>query len=57
MEMQSQRPQTQATNAMPSHVVSPTSPALQRLMDEVRNKMNFVGGSYDRVHNRHNRGQ
>jgi hypothetical protein len=35
------------------------SPAIQRLIEEVRNKegLQAVGGSYDRTHNRHNRGQ
>lgn len=33
------------------------SPVLARLMDEVRNNKTTVGGSYDRTHNRHNRGQ
>jgi len=35
------------------------SPAIQRLINEVRNKegLQAVGGSYDRTHNRHNRGQ
>ena len=31
-------------------------PVLSRLMEEVRNGRN-VEGSYDRVHNRHNRGR
>ena len=31
-------------------------PVLSRLMEEVRNKRN-VEASYDRVHNRHNRGR
>lgn len=35
------------------------SPAIQRLMQEVRNKESVyaIGGKYDRTHNRHNRGQ
>lgn len=35
------------------------SPAINRLMEEIRNKaaVNSVNGSYDRTHNRHNRGQ
>lgn len=35
------------------------SPAIQRLIQEVRNKESVyaVGGKYDRTHNRHNRGQ
>ncbi len=35
------------------------SPAIHRLMEEIRNKaaVNSVNGSYDRTHNRHNRGQ
>ncbi|WP_210523721.1 YhhA family cyclophane-containing RiPP [Pantoea ananatis] len=34
------------------------SPVLERLMDEVKNNnQNTVNGSYDRTHNRHNRGQ
>lgn len=46
----------------PSSVTTPThlpSPAIQRLIEEVRNKesLRAVGGKYDRTHNRHNRGQ
>jgi hypothetical protein len=48
----------------PKNVTTPTpthipSPAIQRLIEEVRNKegLQAVGGSYDRTHNRHNRGQ
>ena len=46
----------------PSNVASPThapSPAIQRLIEEVRNKeaLQAVGGRYDRVHNKHNRGR
>lgn len=46
----------------PSSVTPPThlpSPAIQRLIEEVRNKegLQAVGGKYDRTHNRHNRGQ
>jgi len=33
------------------------SPVLARLMEEVRNNETTISGSYDRVHNRHNRGQ
>jgi len=34
------------------------SPVLERLMEEVKNtNKNSVYGSYDRTHNRHNRGQ
>jgi len=33
------------------------SPVLARLMEEVRNEKATVYGAYDRVHNRHNRGQ
>jgi hypothetical protein len=33
------------------------SPVLARLMEEVRNNKSTIGGSYDRTHNRHNRGQ
>jgi hypothetical protein len=35
------------------------SPAIQRLIDEVRNKdgLSASPGKYDRTHNRHNRGQ
>lgn len=41
-----------------THAISAKSPALQRLIDEVRNnKTTSVGGRYDRTHNRHNRGQ
>ena len=32
-----------------------THPVLSRLLEEVRNE-SFVEASYDRVHNRHNRG-
>lgn len=41
---------------LPSGVMSP---AIQRLLQEVRNKesLQAVGGKYDRTHNRHNRGQ
>ena len=34
---------------------SVTSPALARLIDEVRNKDAITLGAYDRAHNRHNR--
>ena len=33
------------------------NPILSRLMDEVKNEKITIGGSYDRTHNRHNRGQ
>jgi len=33
------------------------SPVLSRLMEEVKNDKASVYGSYDRTHNRHNRGQ
>jgi len=35
------------------------SPAILRLLQEVKNQgdAKTVGGSYDRTHNRHNRGQ
>lgn len=33
------------------------NPILSRLMDEVKNEKLTIGGSYDRTHNRHNRGQ
>jgi len=33
------------------------SPVLVRLMEEVRNNKATIHGSYDRTHNRHNRGQ
>lgn len=35
------------------------SPAINRLLEEIKNKAatNSVNGSYDRTHNRHNRGQ
>ncbi|RAJ92889.1 YhhA family cyclophane-containing RiPP [Aliidiomarina maris] len=49
--------QTQSSNATtPAHL---PSPAIQRLIEEVRNKeaLQAVGGRYDRTHNRHNRGQ
>ena len=37
--------------------VPPTAhPVLSRLIDEVRNESR-VGATYDRVHNRHNRGR
>ena len=32
------------------------NPILSRLMDEVKNEKITIGGSYDRTHNRHNRG-
>ncbi|WP_372827080.1 YhhA family cyclophane-containing RiPP [Polaromonas sp.] len=34
---------------------SVNSPALARLIDEVRNKDAITLGAYDRAHNRHNR--
>ena len=34
---------------------SVASPALARLIDEVRNKDAITLGAYDRAHNRHNR--
>ena len=34
---------------------SVTSPALARLIEEVRNKDAITLGAYDRAHNRHNR--
>lgn len=49
--------QTQPNNStIPAHR---PSPAIQRLIEEVRNKegVQAVGGKYDRTHNRHNRGQ
>jgi len=33
------------------------NPVLSRLMEEVKNEKITIGGSYDRTHNRHNRGQ
>lgn len=52
--MQSQTQQNSTT--APVHL---PSPAIQRLIEEVRNKegIKAVGGKYDRTHNRHNRGQ
>ncbi len=54
LAMQNQTQQNSATT--PAHL---PSPAIQRLIEEVRNKeaIQAVGGKYDRTHNRHNRGQ
>jgi len=53
---------TMQNQTQPSSVTAPIhlpSPAIQRLIEEVRNKegLQAVGGKYDRTHNRHNRGQ
>lgn len=45
---------TQTKAATPTKQLSPV---LARLMEEVRNNKSTIGGSYDRTHNRHNRGQ
>lgn len=51
--------QQQSTANNTSRIARLPSPALQRIMEEVRNskKLEAIGGSYDRTHNRHNRGQ
>ena len=46
------RPQTSPGEAAPAAA----HPVLSRLLEEVRNERN-VKASYDRVHNRHNRGR
>lgn len=46
------------TQPQTNKVAMQASPALQRIIEEVRNKeINGIYGSYDRTHNRHNRGQ
>lgn len=50
------KPQSQQVNPISSNTFQVNNSILTRLMDEVKNEKLTVGGSYDRTHNRHNRG-
>ena len=49
-------PNTSEESSVETPFASTTHPVLSRLLEEVRNKL-AVEATYDRVHNRHNRGR
>ncbi len=55
--MEAQTPQ-QNNSTLISTDLATKSPAIRRIIEEVRNKETLQGvrGNYDRTHNRHNRG-
>lgn len=56
--MQTMTPVNLSNQSQTSKVAPLDSIVLQRLLDEVKRentKAHFVGGNFDRVHNRHNR--